>query len=59
MLRVSLTGISNPKHGAVLSSSCAIGFVLSLWLRGLDPFWIGGLGEVSQQSGGLSWPRAI
>lgn len=50
VLGVSLTGISNPKQGAVLSSSCAVGFVLSVWLRGLDPFWIGGLGEVSPSS---------
>lgn len=40
MLGVSLTGISSPEHGAVLSSSCAVGFVLSLWVGGLDPFWI-------------------
>lgn len=54
MLRISLIGISNPKHGAVLSSSCAVGFVLSLWLRGLDPFRIGGLRQVLPSSQGVS-----
>lgn len=69
VLRVSLTGISSPKHGAV--SICPSIFILVLfcpcgcmpWIPFGQEGWGRGSwwhsGGVSQHSGGLSWPRTV